>query len=271
MAVTNAEETRRAEISKLALSNGVPLELPRSRDFYRFLILVLLFGICTLFYYFGELVDFTGWTALRWSLFYDPHDIQRLCFLAPIIYACYFFGVKAMMTVTALSLIAFLPRAIMISTFHDAILRAVLFTIVSGVACSLIRIGRNKVQQRTSVEAVARNVKNNFVGIQKKIEDGVFIVGELEVDLYKRLVKRHGQNVKLTPTEYKLLAYLVSNAEKAVSQKELLRHVWGPEYAQESEYVRNFIRQLRRKIEDDPSNPRFIVTETRFGYRFVCP
>jgi len=271
MAVTNAEETRRAEISRLALSKGVPLVLPISRDFYRFLILVLLFGICTLFYYFGELVDFAGWTALRWSLFYDPHDIQRLCFLAPIIYACYFFGVKAMMTVTALSLIAFFPRAIMISTFHDAILRAILFTIVSGVACSLIRIGRDKVQQRTSVEAVARNVKNNFVGIQKKIEDGVFIVGELEVDLYKRLVKRHGQNVKLTPTEYKLLAYLVSNAEKAVSQKELLRHVWGPEYAQESEYVRNFIRQLRRKIEDDPSNPRFIQTETRFGYRFVCP
>jgi two-component system KDP operon response regulator KdpE len=99
----------------------------------------------------------------------------------------------------------------------------------------------------------------------------VFTAGDLEVDFSKRVVKRQGQIVKLTRTEYELLAYLVSNCGKVLTHKELLHNVWGPEYGEESEYVRVFIRQLRSKIEDDPSNPRFIVTEPRIGYRFVKP
>ena len=95
--------------------------------------------------------------------------------------------------------------------------------------------------------------------------------GDLEVDLSKRAVKRRGEIIRLTGTEYELLAYLVSNCGKTLTHKELLHNVWGPEYGKESEYVRVFIRQLRRKIEDDPSNPRFIVTEPRIGYRFVKP
>jgi two-component system KDP operon response regulator KdpE len=99
----------------------------------------------------------------------------------------------------------------------------------------------------------------------------VFTAGHLEVDLSKRMVKRQGQIVKLTRTEYELLAYLVSQHGKVLTHKELLRNVWGPKYGEESEYVRVFIRQLRSKIEDDPSNPKFIVTEPRIGYRFVKP
>ena len=99
----------------------------------------------------------------------------------------------------------------------------------------------------------------------------VFTAGDLEVDLSRRLVKRRGQVVKLTQTEYDLLAYLVSNYGKAFTYRELLHNVWGTEYGEEREYVRVFIGQLRRKIEDDPSNPRFIVTEPRLGYRFVKP
>jgi len=99
----------------------------------------------------------------------------------------------------------------------------------------------------------------------------VFTAGDLEVDFSKRVVKHQGQIVKLTRTEYELLAYLVSNCGKVLTHKELLHNVWGPEYGEESEYVRVFIRQLRRKIEDDPSNPRFIVTEPRIGYRFIKP
>ena len=99
----------------------------------------------------------------------------------------------------------------------------------------------------------------------------VFTAGHLEVDLSKRVVKRQGQIVKLTRTEYELLAYLVSQHGKVLTHKELLRNVWGPKYGEESEYVRVFIRQLRSKIEDDPSNPQFIVTEPRIGYRFVKP
>ena len=99
----------------------------------------------------------------------------------------------------------------------------------------------------------------------------VFTAGDLEIDLSKRVVKRKGQVVKLTRTEYELLAYLVSNHGKVMTHRELLHNVWGPEYGEEIEYVRTFITQLRRKIEDDPSNPRFIVTEPRIGYRFVKP
>ncbi len=99
----------------------------------------------------------------------------------------------------------------------------------------------------------------------------IFQAGELEIDLAKRLVKRRGQIVKLTRTEYELLAYLVSNCGKVMTHRELLHNVWGPEYGEETEYVRTFITQLRRKIEDDPSNPRFIVTEPRIGYRFLKP
>jgi len=98
-----------------------------------------------------------------------------------------------------------------------------------------------------------------------------FTAGELEVDLSKRVVKRSGQVIKLTRTEYGLLAYLASNCGKVLTHRELLHNVWGPEYGEEIEYVRTFITQLRRKIEDDPSNPRFIVTEPRIGYRFVKP
>ena len=99
----------------------------------------------------------------------------------------------------------------------------------------------------------------------------LFTAGDLEVDLSRRLVRRLGQIVKLTQSEYELLAYLVSNCGKVLTHVELLRKVWGPEYGAEREYIRVFVGQLRRKIEDDPSNPRFIVTEPRMGYRFVKP
>jgi two-component system KDP operon response regulator KdpE len=99
----------------------------------------------------------------------------------------------------------------------------------------------------------------------------VFTAGDIEVDLSKRLVTRRGQVINLTRTEYELLAYLVSNCGKVLTHRDLLHNVWGPEYGEEREYVRVFIGQLRRKIEDDPSNPRFIVTEARTGYRFVKP
>ena len=97
----------------------------------------------------------------------------------------------------------------------------------------------------------------------------VITAGDLVVDLSKREVRKKGKPVKLTRTEYELLVYLVSNHGKVLTHRELLHNVWGPEYGEESEYVRTFITQLRRKIEDDPANPRLIITEPRIGYRFV--
>jgi len=93
--------------------------------------------------------------------------------------------------------------------------------------------------------------------------------GDLEIDFANRAVKKRGELLKLTKTEYELLAYLASNSGKVLTHRQILHSVWGPEYGEESEYVRVFIRQLRSKVEDDPSNPQFILTEPRVGYRFA--
>jgi two-component system KDP operon response regulator KdpE len=103
------------------------------------------------------------------------------------------------------------------------------------------------------------------------VEVPIFTSGELEIDFSKQLVTLKGKPVKLTRTEYELLAYLASNSGKVLTHREILHSVWGPEYGEETEYVRTFITQVRRKIENDPSSPRFILTEPRTGYRFVKP
>jgi two-component system KDP operon response regulator KdpE len=90
----------------------------------------------------------------------------------------------------------------------------------------------------------------------------------LSVDLVRRHVFVNGEKVHLTPTEFKLLAVLLENAGRVVPQRELLEQVWGPEYADDVYYPRVYISQLRRKIEADPANPTYILTEHRVGYRF---
>ncbi len=92
--------------------------------------------------------------------------------------------------------------------------------------------------------------------------------GYLSVDLQRRHVYVNGQKVHLTPTEFKLLTVLLENAGRVVPQRELLEQVWGPEYVDDVYYPRVYISQLRRKIEPDPSNPTYILTEHRVGYRF---
>jgi two-component system KDP operon response regulator KdpE len=121
-------------------------------------------------------------------------------------------------------------------------------------------------------ELLARiRVALRHVGAVTTAPTPIFTAGDLEVDLAKRVVKLRGKAVRLTRTEYELLAYLVSNHGKVLTHRELLNNVWGPEYGDEAEYVRVFVNQLRHKIEDDPSNPQYILTEPRVGYRFVKP
>ena len=103
------------------------------------------------------------------------------------------------------------------------------------------------------------------------IEIPVFKAGNLKIDFTNRLVSINDEEIKLTRTEYELLAYLANNAGKVLTHREILHGVWGPEYGDELEYVRTFINQLRRKIEEDPANPLYIITEQRTGYRFVKP
>jgi two-component system KDP operon response regulator KdpE len=95
----------------------------------------------------------------------------------------------------------------------------------------------------------------------------VFVLGELRIDFANRVVNLSGQEVHLTPTEYKLLAVLVERRGRAVSHGELLREVWGPDAAEELEYLRTFMRQLRYKLEPEPSQPRYLLTIPRVGYR----
>ena len=88
------------------------------------------------------------------------------------------------------------------------------------------------------------------------------------VDLAGKTVTRHGADVHLTPTEWGVLELLARNPDRLVTQQELLRAVWGPGYEKETHYLRVYLAQLRRKLEDDPARPRHLITEPGMGYRF---
>jgi two-component system KDP operon response regulator KdpE len=100
-------------------------------------------------------------------------------------------------------------------------------------------------------------------------EDAVFTTGELRVDLGRRHVFVRDQEVKLTPTEYRLLTTLVRYAGRVLTHRQLLKEVWGPNQTEEAHYLRVYMAQLRRKIEADPAQPRYLLTEPGVGYRLA--
>jgi two-component system, OmpR family, KDP operon response regulator KdpE len=100
-------------------------------------------------------------------------------------------------------------------------------------------------------------------------EMSVYRTGKLEVDLTARVVKLDGKEVKLTATEYSLLRVLVLNAGKVLTHRQLLREVWGPNYVEQTHYLRVYIAHLREKLEEDSSKPRLVSTEPGIGYRFI--
>lgn len=93
--------------------------------------------------------------------------------------------------------------------------------------------------------------------------------GEIEIDLGSRSIKKNKEYIKLTATEYKLFSLLAKNEGKVLTHQYLLREVWGPGYINQSQYLRVFIAQLRKKIEIDANRPTYIVTESGIGYRFI--
>jgi two-component system KDP operon response regulator KdpE len=95
--------------------------------------------------------------------------------------------------------------------------------------------------------------------------------GNLEIDFERRLLRRAGEVVHLTPTEFDLLALLMRNQGMPLTHAKLLSSIWGPEYREELEYLRSYVRALRKKIEEDPSRPKYILTEPWLGYRFHNP
>jgi two-component system KDP operon response regulator KdpE len=100
---------------------------------------------------------------------------------------------------------------------------------------------------------------------------GLVQFGEVAVDLQNRRVTRAGEHVHLTPTEYRLLAVLVSNAGRVMTNPQLLRAVWGPSQSENGHYLRIYMGHLRHKLEQDPTQPRYLLTETAVGYRLQLP
>src|SRR5450631_3674347 len=96
----------------------------------------------------------------------------------------------------------------------------------------------------------------------------VIKIGEVELDPARRLVKRAGTPIHLTPKEFELLHFLMSHAGLPLTHARILAAVWGPEYGGELEYLRTFVRQLRKKLGDDAASPRYLLTDSQVGYRF---
>jgi two-component system KDP operon response regulator KdpE len=100
-------------------------------------------------------------------------------------------------------------------------------------------------------------------------ETTVFRSGQLEVDLAARVVKLKGKEVKLTATEYSLLRLFVQHAGKVLTHRQILREVWGPNYVEQTHYLRVYLAHLREKLEDNPAQPELLTTEPGIGYRLV--
>jgi two-component system KDP operon response regulator KdpE len=99
-------------------------------------------------------------------------------------------------------------------------------------------------------------------------EAAVVDTGDFSVNLVAKKVSRDGHDVRLTPTEWQLLEILICNPGRLISQRRLLQDVWGPAHARNTNYLRVYMAQLRRKLEPDPSHPRYLITEPGMGYRF---
>ncbi len=103
------------------------------------------------------------------------------------------------------------------------------------------------------------------------IREGRIIHGEISVDLARHEVTIGGKKVNLSPTEFDLLVFMMEHAGKVLPHEALLKNVWGPEYGEETEYLRVYMGHLRQKIENNPNNPEYLLTERGIGYRFEPP
>jgi two-component system KDP operon response regulator KdpE len=120
-----------------------------------------------------------------------------------------------------------------------------------------------------SVEELMARIRVAQRHARSEAAPAVYINGDLQVDLARRLVTRHGQPVKLTPTEYALLRLLVQHAGKVLTHRQILKEVWGSDYMDNTHYLRVYFAQLRQKLETDPKRPQVILTESGVGYRLA--
>lgn len=128
------------------------------------------------------------------------------------------------------------------------------------------------VQKPFSVGELVARIRvalRHAAGREQSSSDSAIMAGDITIDLVRRTVTRNGNAVHLTPIEYKLLTTLARHAGLVVTQRQLLREVWGPGHAEDSTNLRMFVRQLRQKLEQDPTQPKHLLTEVGVGYRFV--
>lgn len=116
-------------------------------------------------------------------------------------------------------------------------------------------------------ELLAR-IRSALRNVNTEEGDTLLQFRDIEIDLTARTITKHGEPVKLTSTEYNLLALMVKNEGKVLTHQYLLRAIWGPGYIGQSQYLRVFMAQIRKKIEDDPNRPEYLTTESGLGYRF---
>lgn len=121
-----------------------------------------------------------------------------------------------------------------------------------------------------SVDELLARMRTAQRHARQEDQPAIFACGAIQVDLARRIVTRHGEPVKLTPTEYALLRLLVQHAGKVLTHRQILQEVWGKEYVDETHYLRVYFAQLRQKLEDDPTLPKLIHTEPGVGYRLYC-
>ena len=100
--------------------------------------------------------------------------------------------------------------------------------------------------------------------------DGILKIGEITIDFSKRMVLKNNKEIKMTPTEYSLLNFVARHMGKVITHNQIIKELWGPNATPDSSYLRVYILQLRRKIEDDPANPRYLITEPGIGYRLIA-
>lgn len=163
--------------NKTNFADRIVVAVCRFHSAYRLFIVPVLLVVCTVIYYAGEIIDFFQWSALRWGFFYSVHDVHRLLFLAPIIYAGYFGRVRGAAIVTLASFSIFLPRAFLISPYPDPILRPLLFIIIAGAMGYLTAVARNEYERRLRIENLLTEERDKMLGILNRMGDGVVIIG----------------------------------------------------------------------------------------------
>lgn len=128
------------------------------------------------------------------------------------------------------------------------------------------------IEKPFGVSELLARVRANMRRQQARGSDGASTVtlGDIEIDRGARIVRKAGVEVHLTPIEYRLLGVLLANAGRVLTHRQLLREVWGPSHIEQNHYLRVFMGNLRHKLEDDPAQPKMLVTETGVGYRLIA-